>query len=178
MSGLFDLFTAIPKKIFMKEPACCVDSEPDLEKNDVDMESDKHHAAEGGHDNIHLGQDGASNPRAVAPKRRPSKRPNPEDLFDMLLARRGQPVAHPAKISSLLLGLAGIIVHDLFRASENDEHVATKSPYLALTPLYGREQDTQDSVRTKVDGKLKTDTFAEIDIVNQPPQVGLNTASH
>ncbi|KAJ4408389.1 hypothetical protein N0V91_003393 [Didymella pomorum] len=72
----------------------------------------------------------------------------------------------------LLLGLAGIIVHDLFRTGENDDHVVAGPSHLALSPLCGRSQEAQDSVRTQIDGKLKSDTFAEVDIVEQPPQVG------
>jgi hypothetical protein len=143
-NGMLDLFdrsssnsppTATPKATFRRE---------------FGMESDKPHAAEGSLDNIHLGQAKTSYARAVAPKRRPPKRPDPEDLFDMLLARRSQPVNHPAKISSLLLGLAGIVVHDLFRTGEHEDQVASESSHLALTPLYGRSQEAQDSVRTKV----------------------------
>lgn len=141
-------------------------------KIDFVIEPDKPGAAEGYSDNIHLGQAETLCTRAVAPERRPPKRPDPEHLFEMLLARRGQPVTHPAGISSLLLGLACIIVHDLFRTGENEDQVAAEPSHLALTPLYGRSHEAQDSIRTKVDGKLKSDTFAEVDIVNQPPQVG------
>jgi hypothetical protein len=180
-NGMLDLFdrsssnsppTATPKATFRRESVHDIDGELELGKLDFGMESDKPHAAEGSLDNIHLGQAKTSYARAVAPKRRPPKRPDPEDLFDMLLARRSQPVNHPAKISSLLLGLAGIVVHDLFRTGEHEDQVASESSHLALTPLYGRSQEAQDSVRTKVDGKLKPDSFAEVDVVNQPPQVG------
>lgn len=165
--------TTTPKAPFLRDLRPDVGSQLRLETIELETTLDKHRAAEGAHD-IYLPSPDQARPfyaRSIASKRRPPKRPDPEDLFDMLLARRGQPIAHPAKISSLLLGLAGIIVHDLFRTSENDEHVAAVPSYLALSPLYGCNQEAQDSVRTKVDGKLKTDTFAEVDIVNQPPQV-------
>ena len=167
-----DTPTDTPKATFKRESVYDIDGELELGKIDIGMEPDKPHAAEGNFDNIHLGQAETLYARAVAPKRRPPKRPDPEHLFDMLLARHGQPVTHPAKISSLLLVLAGIIVHDLFRTGENDHHVVTGPSLLALSALYGRSQEVEDSVRNNVDGKLKADTFAEVDIVNQPPQVG------
>jgi len=180
LKGMPDLFdrlsddtpTDTPRATFKRESVHDIDGELELGKIDFSMEPDEPYAVEGSFDNIQLGQAETLYARAVAPKRRPPKRPDPEDVFDMLLARCGQPKTHPAKISSLLLGLAGIIVHDPFRVGENDDPVAAAPSHLALSPLYGRSQEAQDSVRTKVDGKLISDTFAEIDIVYQPPQVG------
>lgn len=180
MKGMLDLFdlssdetrTAIPKATFRRESVFDIDGELEFGKIEFGTESGKPQATKTNFDNIHEGQTETLYTRAIASERHPSRRPDPEDLFDMLLARRGQPIPHPTKISSLLLGLAGIIVHDLFRTGENDNQVIAGLPYLALSPLYGRSQETQDSVRTKIDGKLKSDAFAEVDIVNQPPQVG------
>ncbi|KAF3035370.1 hypothetical protein E8E11_005370 [Didymella keratinophila] len=180
LKGMLDLFdrlsedtpTNTPRATFKRESVHDIDGELELGKIDFSMEPDKPHSAEGSFDNIQLGQAETLYARAVAPKRRPPKRPYPEGVFDMLLARCGQPKTHRAKISSLLLGLAGIIVHDLFRTGENDDPVVAAPSHLALSPLYGRSQEVQESVRTKVDGQLKLDTFAEVDIVNQPLQAG------
>jgi hypothetical protein len=92
-------------------------------------------------------------------------------LFDTLLARRGEPKAHPTKISSLLFALADIIIHDVFRTSDRDKDVVMASSYLDLSPLYGSDQDSQDSVRTFADGRLKPDAFSEVRFVNQAPEV-------
>jgi hypothetical protein len=180
LKGTLDLFdrlsddtpTNTPKATFKRESVHDIDGELELGKMDFGMKLDRPHAAEGCFDDIHLGQAETLYVRAVAPKRRPPKHSDPEILFDMLLARCGRPVTHLVKISSLLLGLAGIIVHDLFRTGENDDHVVAGPSHLALSPLCGRSQEAQDSVRTQIDGKLKSDTFAEVDIVEQPPQVG------
>ena len=40
-----------------------------------------------------------------------------------------------------------------------------------MTPLYGRNQEAQNTVRTFKDGKLKPDTFAEERLLGQPPGV-------
>ena len=44
-------------------------------------------------------------------------------------------------------------------------------PYLDLSPLYGRNQEIQNTVRTFKDGLLKPDTFAEERLLGQPPGV-------
>jgi hypothetical protein len=101
----------------------------------------------------------------------PTSRPDPELLFDTLLARRGEPQAHPNRISSMLFALASIIIHDVFRTSDHDPSVANTSSYLDLSPLYGSDQGRQDAMRTFCDGRLKPDAFAEVRFVNQPPEV-------
>ena len=101
----------------------------------------------------------------------PTCRPDPELIFDALLARKEVPDAHPNKISSMLFALASIIIHDVFRTSDHNPSVVKTSSYLDLAPLYGSDQAGQDGMRTFVDGKLKPDAFAEVRFVNQPPEV-------
>ena len=60
---------------------------------------------------------------------------------------------------------------DIFRTNRQDANISDTSSYLDLSPLYGRNQETQDSVRTFQDGKLKPDTFAEERLIGQPPGV-------
>ena len=60
---------------------------------------------------------------------------------------------------------------DIFRTNRQDANISDTSSYLDLSPLYGRNQETQDSVRTFQDGKLKPDTFAEERLLGQPPGV-------
>lgn len=59
----------------------------------------------------------------------------------------------------------------MFRSSHDDPNISLTSSYLDLSPLYGSCQDEQDKVRTKVDGKLKPDTFSEPRILGFPPGV-------
>ena len=95
---------------------------------------------------------------------------------------------NPAGINSILFYHATIIIHgsssrpipretlilillDIFRTNRQDPNISDTSSYLDLSPLYGRSQETQDSIRTFEDGKLKPDTFAEERLIGQPPGV-------
>ncbi|KAJ5585548.1 Psi-producing oxygenase A [Penicillium hispanicum] len=98
--------------------------------------------------------------------------PEPETLFDSLLARK-EYKEHPNKISSILFYLASIIIHDLFQTDPTDNTVSLTSSYLDLGPLYGNNQDEQNDVRTFKDGKLKPDCFSTKRILGFPPGVGV-----
>ncbi|KAL8861303.1 MAG: hypothetical protein Q9178_002175 [Gyalolechia marmorata] len=93
--------------------------------------------------------------------------------YDDLLMRRpdGKFKANPAGINSVLFYHATIIIHDIFRTNRKDANISDTSSYLDLSPLYGRNQETQNAVRTFLDGKLKPDTFAEERLLGQPPGV-------
>lgn len=60
---------------------------------------------------------------------------------------------------------------DIFRTNRKDANISDTSSYLDLSPLYGRNQEAQNSVRTFKDGLLKPDTFAEERLLGQPPGV-------
>jgi hypothetical protein len=47
------------------------------------------------------------------------------------------------------------------------------SSYLDLSPLYGSNQQMQDTIRTFKDGKLKPDCFADKRLLGLPPGVGV-----
>ncbi|KAL9120964.1 MAG: hypothetical protein Q9187_002483, partial [Circinaria calcarea] len=97
-------------------------------------------------------------------------KPDPGLLFDLLLARPdGSFRANKAGINSMLFYHATVIIHDLFRTSHKDFRISDTSSYLDLSPLYGKDQKAQDTVRTFKDGKLKPDTFAEERLIGQPP---------
>lgn len=100
----------------------------------------------------------------------------------------GKFVANPAGINSMLFYHATIIIHgtapnwlcrsgvllivlDIFRTNRRDANISDTSSYLDLSPLYGKDQAAQNSVRTFKDGKLKPDTFAEERLIGQPPGV-------
>ncbi|KAI0152699.1 heme peroxidase [Xylariaceae sp. FL1272] len=101
-------------------------------------------------------------------------RPQPEDLFDLLMARpNGDHNESDTGISSMLLYQATIVIHDVFRSNDYDKNISDTSSYLDLAPLYGKDQEAQDTVRTFREGYLKPDTFAEHRLLNQPPAVSI-----
>ncbi|KAF9888104.1 hypothetical protein FE257_009240 [Aspergillus nanangensis] len=120
-----------------------------------------------------LGAAGSRYARSVRPKTVQSPAlPDPEVLFDSLLARK-QFKEHPNKISSILFYIASIIIHDLFQTDHRDPTRSLTSSYLDLSPLYGNNQDEQNLIRTFKDGKLKPDCFATKRIIGFPPGVGV-----
>ncbi|OAX82311.1 hypothetical protein ACJ72_03340 [Emergomyces africanus] len=120
-----------------------------------------------------IGVAGSSYARTVPSKSvQPAVLPDPGTLFDSLLVRK-QFKPHPNKISSMLFYLASIIIHDLFRTDHGDYTRSLTSSYLDLSPLYGSNQDEQNTVRTFKDGKLKPDCFSETRILGFPPGVGV-----
>jgi len=80
---------------------------------------------------------------------------------------------HPNNVSSILWNWAAIIIHDLFWTDYTDMNKSKTSSYLDLSPLYGSNQQMQDTVRTFKDGKLKPDCFADKRILGMPPGVGV-----
>ncbi|PVI04137.1 heme peroxidase [Periconia macrospinosa] len=135
----------------------------------------KYRTPDGSNNNVlfpNLGKAGSFYCRTVRPVHVPKSLPDPGLLFDALLARESPPPPHPNKISSLFFALATVIIHDIFRTSHDDTDVARTSSYLDLSPLYGSNQEAQDSVRTFKDGKLKPDTFADPRLLTQPPECG------
>ena len=101
----------------------------------------------------------------------PIARPDPGVVFDSVMSRKHHEL-HPNRISSVLFYLASIIIHDLFRTDHTDYSNSLTSSYLDLAPLYGSNQDEQDLMRTKVDGKIKPDCFSEVRLLSFPPGVG------
>ncbi|KAI1909515.1 hypothetical protein LOZ53_002679 [Ophidiomyces ophidiicola] len=132
--------------------------------------------ADGSYNNVYwpqIGKAGSNYARSVQPKLiQPVSRPDPGLLFDGLLARQ-EFREHPTKISSMLFYLAALIIHDLFRTDPKDHSRNLTSSYLDLSPLYGCNQEEQNSVRTFKDGKLKPDCFSERRIFGFPPGVGV-----
>ncbi|OCK95012.1 heme peroxidase [Cenococcum geophilum 1.58] len=119
-----------------------------------------------------LGAAGTPYARTVKPATmQPIARPNPGVVFDSVMSRKHHEL-HPNRISSVLFYLASIIIHDLFRTDHTDYSNSLTSSYLDLAPLYGSNQDEQDLMRTKVDGKIKPDCFSEVRLLSFPPGVG------
>ncbi|MCJ1402641.1 hypothetical protein MMC11_005861 [Xylographa trunciseda] len=98
--------------------------------------------------------------------------PDPGDLFDLLLGRDETSEEDMREsnlgISSMLLYHATIIIHDVFRTNVGDKNISDTSSYLDLSPLYGKDAKSQETVRAFHRGLLKPDTFAEERLLNQP----------
>jgi hypothetical protein len=62
---------------------------------------------------------------------------------------------------------------DVFRTNRADPSISDTSSYLDLSPLYGLNQEDQNTVRTFKDGKLKNDVFAEKRLLGFPPGVSV-----
>lgn len=92
-------------------------------------------------------------------------------VFDSVMTRKHAEL-HPNRISSVLFYLASIIIHDCFRTDHRDYSNSMTSSYLDLSPLYGSNQTEQDAMRTKVNGKIKPDSFSEARLLFFPPGVG------
>lgn len=98
--------------------------------------------------------------------------PDPGDLFDLLLGR-DETIEDDMResnlgISSMLLYHATVIIHDVFRTNVGDKNISDTSSYLDLSPLYGKDAESQNTVRLFSRGFLKPDTFAEERLLNQP----------
>jgi linoleate 10R-lipoxygenase len=121
----------------------------------------------------HLGRAGTPYAKSVrSSKRLHGTRPDPGQLFDLLMARDDNHFReNPAGISSMLFYHASIIIHDIFRTSRSDPNKSDTSSYLDLAPLYGSSLRDQLQIRTMLEGKLKPDTFHEKRLLGQPAGV-------
>ncbi|KAJ0163325.1 Linoleate 10R-lipoxygenase [Colletotrichum tanaceti] len=90
--------------------------------------------------------------------------PDPGLVFDAVMGRTDYK-KHPNNVSSILWYWATIIIHG------KDSSKSKTSAYLDLSPLYGSNQEMQDSIRTFRDGKLKADSFADKRLIGMPPGV-------
>ena len=58
---------------------------------------------------------------------------------------------------------------DVFRTNRKDPNISDTSSYLDLAPLYGKNLEEINEVRTFVGGRLKPDTFAEKRLIGLLP---------
>ncbi|KAJ2894179.1 uncharacterized protein MKZ38_007881 [Zalerion maritima] len=96
--------------------------------------------------------------------------PDPSLIFDSVM-KRSEFKRHPNNVSSVLWYWATIIIHDLFWTDHTNINKSKTSSYLDLSPLYGSNQDMQNSIRTFKDGMLKADSFADKRLLGMPPGV-------
>ncbi|KAJ7079447.1 heme peroxidase [Mycena belliarum] len=131
--------------------------------------------ADGRGNNLHdpeLGRAGTRYARCVEGKSAviPAALPDPELIFDTLLRARDRKV-HPAGMSGLMFAFAALITASVFRTDACDPTVNATSAYLDLSPLYGTDQASQDTVRERRVGRglLHPDVFAEDRLALLPP---------
>ncbi|KAI5804623.1 heme peroxidase [Peziza echinospora] len=133
--------------------------------------------ADGSYNNImspDLGKAGTPYARTVRTETQPlGARPDPGQLFDLLMSRGDDYETNPAGISSMLLYHASIITHDIFHTNRQNANISETSSYLDLAPLYGSNQKQQNAVRTFIGGQLKPDTFHERRLLGFPPGVNV-----
>jgi hypothetical protein len=119
-----------------------------------------------------LGAAGSTYARTCRPSIPVGALPDPSLIFETIM-KRTKYRKHPNNVSSILYYWADIIIHDLFWTDLKDHNKTKTSSYLDLSPLYGSNQEMQDSVRTFKDGMMKPDTFADKRPLGQPPGVSV-----
>ncbi|KAJ7055860.1 heme peroxidase [Mycena amicta] len=131
--------------------------------------------ADGGGNNIlspDIGRAGTPYARSVQGRTpiAPNALPDAGLVFDTLMrARDLKP--HPGGNSSLTFAWATIVTHSLFRTDPRNWNNNDTSSYFDLSPLYGINQDTQNRVRDKAQGRglLYPDVFSEERLTFLPP---------
>ncbi|KAH9973470.1 putative linoleate diol synthase [Lactifluus volemus] len=99
--------------------------------------------------------------------------PSADLVFEALLKRR-KFVRHPAGLSSMMFSFAALVIHTVFRTSNDldKEHINETSSYVDLAPLYGNDEATLNDIRLfNGRGLLKPDCFAEGRLLLLPPAV-------
>ncbi|KAI0683948.1 heme peroxidase [Cytidiella melzeri] len=137
----------------------------------------KFRAADGGGNNVwmpDLGRSGMPYARDVESKHPLPANilPDPGLVFDTLLrAKKDDWRPHPGGNSSLTFAFASLVTHSLFRTNPKNWNINDANSYLDLSPLYGINQQQQDMVRNKAEGRgyLWKDAFAEDRLILVPP---------
>ncbi|CAE6466477.1 unnamed protein product [Rhizoctonia solani] len=133
-------------------------------------------AADGGNNNLlipDLGRAGSKYSRSVPQTHPlpPAELPDPELVFECLL-KRDKITPHPAGLSAMFFSFATLVIHTCFRTNHRDVTINETSSYVDLAPLYGNNQEEQDSVRRwDGTGRLKEDVFTENRLLFLPPAV-------
>ncbi|ROV91089.1 hypothetical protein VPNG_09932 [Cytospora leucostoma] len=122
-----------------------------------------------------MGAAGTTYARSVRPTvMPPGALPDPGLIYDSVMKRPSSGYRkHPNNVSSILWYWATIIIHDLFWTDSHDMNKSKTSSYLDLSPLYGSNQEMQNTIRTFQDGKLKPDTYADKRLHGMPPGVSV-----
>ncbi|CAE6446655.1 unnamed protein product [Rhizoctonia solani] len=136
-------------------------------------------APDGGNNNLlqpDLGRAGTKYSRSVPQTHPlpPAELPDPELVFECLLKRDKASLVtpHPAGLSAMFFSFATLVIHTCFRTNHRDVTINETSSYVDLAPLYGNNEDDQNSVRRwDGTGRLKEDVFTENRLLFLPPAV-------
>lgn len=122
-----------------------------------------------------MGAAGTTYARSVRPTiMPPGALPDPGLIYDSVMRRSDSGYKkHPNNVSSILWYWATIIIHDLFWTDFRDMTKSKTSSYLDLSPLYGSNQEMQDTIRTFRDGLLKPDAYADKRLNGMPAGVSV-----
>lgn len=122
-----------------------------------------------------MGAAGTTYARSVRPTiMPPGALPEPGLIYDSVMRRSASGYKkHPNNVSSILWYWATIIIHDLFWTDYPDMTKSKTSSYLDLSPLYGSNQEMQDTIRTFRDGMLKPDAYADKRLTGMPAGVSV-----
>ncbi|CAO1625574.1 unnamed protein product [Parajaminaea phylloscopi] len=121
--------------------------------------------------NPDMGKAGSAYSRTVPPVQAKSPfQPDPSLVFDQLLQRTGF-TEHKGGLNSLFTAFATFVIHNCFETEHARPWVNQTSSYVDLAPLYGNNQEQQDSVRTHIMGGLHPDVLASPRIFMMPPGV-------
>jgi hypothetical protein len=122
-----------------------------------------------------MGAAGTTYARSVRPTiMPPGALPDPGLIYDSVMRRSDKGFKkHPNNVSSILWYWATIIIHDLFWTDYSDMTKSKTSSYLDLSPLYGSNQDMQNTIRTFRDGMLKPDAYADKRLNGMPAGVSV-----
>lgn len=122
-----------------------------------------------------MGAAGTTYARSVRPTiMPPGALPEPGLIYDSVMRRSASGYKkHPNNVSSILWYWATIIIHDLFWTDYPDMTKSKTSSYLDLSPLYGSNQEMQNTIRTFRDGMLKPDAYADKRLTGMPAGVSV-----
>eukprot|EP00039_Didymoeca_costata_P011984 m.171284 g.171284 ORF g.171284 m.171284 type:complete len:535 (+) comp15348_c1_seq10:101-1705(+) len=108
--------------------------------------------------------------QVLVPRQTPPNLPDADELVRALSGPREKFEADPSNTNGLVPLLAFCAIHDFFRSDAGrgedgdgieNPNVNVHSSYLDLATLYGYDKETQHSVRTFADGRLKEDAIAD-----------------
>jgi hypothetical protein len=119
-----------------------------------------------------MGKAGSAYSRSVPPmKPKGPNLPNPEDVYEALLRRKGPFRKHPSGLNRLFFSFATVVIHECFQTHRPDQWINETSSYVDLSTLYGNTEKEQVRVRTYNNGLIYPDSIASQRIMMMPPGV-------
>jgi len=119
-----------------------------------------------------MGKAGSPYSRSVPPmKPKGPNLPDPEDVFEALLKRKGPFRKHPSGLNRLFFSFATVVIHECFQTHRPSQWINETSSYVDLSTLYGNTEKDQVRVRTYNNGLIYPDSIASERIMMMPPGV-------